>query len=569
MEVLSGIGVSNGIARANAFVLPYVPIQTIPRHVIEESSIIRECSRLDVAVQAAIQEIELIQLRNTVSKHEIEILSVHIEMLKDVSLIANVKQRLSELKQNIESVVYDYMEELGRQFADSGDPYLRERDVDIFDVSKRILEQLLYQKRTEISLDAPSILICHMLTPMDFISIDKRYLKGIVIETSGKNSHTMILARSLGIPCVGGITDACVRVRRGVELIVDGKAGTAIVSPDTETKDYYALRLEEYLLERKKQRTNVVLPCETKDGLPISLLANIEFPEEAAIAKQLGAQGIGLYRSEYLFLQKTWPTEEEQYQAYLEATKAFESSTVIIRTLDIGGDKLSPGVREENPMLGWRAVRFSLSHRRKFTTQIHALLRVACIRKVDILIPMISSLEEILLVKEIINDQVAALNEEGHSPEFSLGIMVEVPSTVYILPTLASHVDFLSLGTNDLIQYIMAADRGNEFVSNLYSPFYPGVLLAIKQVFNVAQEYTIPISLCGEMAGDPMAIPLLIGMGLRKFSVSLDQLPQTRAIIRNTMARDTIALRGELFGLTMKEDIEDLLRGFISEYKLI
>ncbi len=569
MEILTGIAVSHGIDKAPAYILPYDPVPTIPRHPIDEKTIPQEIHRLELAVQSAIQEIEFVQLRSGVSKHENEILAVHIEMLRDVSLVKNVEERLVEKKYNIESVVYDYMGELGKLLSHSNDIYLRDRNVDFFDVSKRILEQLLFKQRLEVKFTECAILVCHMLTPMDFIALDKRYLMGLVLETTGKNSHTAILARSLGIPCVGGIADACVRIQQGALLIIDGSEGSVVVSPESETIKVYTERFEEYQLLRKKQRSTIALPCETKDEVQIDLYANIEFPEEAEIARNLGAEGIGLYRSEYLFINTVWPSEEEQFEAYRKAAQAYDASPIVIRTLDIGGDKLSPGVREQNPMLGWRAVRFSLAHLRMFDTQIAALLRVSCIRELHILVPMIATLEEILSVKQVIERQVNKLVQKGQIPQFKLGIMIEVPSAVYVLPTLLPHVDFVCVGTNDLVQYIMAVDRGNEYVSNLYSPFYPSVLQTLHHIFSIAAEYDVPLSVCGEMAGDPLAIPVLIGLGLRKFSVSPDLLPQTRSVIRSIYANETIPLCENIFKLDKKSDIEERLKNFIAEIRIL
>lgn len=444
--------------------------------------------------------------------------------------------------------------------------------MDLNDVGRRITAHLLYRERPSLaSIQEPVVLVAHNLMPSDALSLSKRLVLGIATDVGGKTSHTAILARSLEIPAVLGLSDASRRLKPGDEVVVDGNRGLIIVNPDKRTKSLYQRRKTDWEQKNILLKELVNLPAETTDGKLVRLQANIEVPEEVDSVLTHGADGVGLFRSEFLFLQPgRFPTEEDQYRAYCTVLKAMGSRTVTIRTLDVGGDKVMPGFpagSEANPILGWRAVRFCLARPEVFKTQLRALLRASVYRDLRIMFPLISGPGELDLIDALLSEVKAELTREGipYRPDISIGIMIEVPSAAVVSDILASRVDFFSIGTNDLIQYCLAVDRGNEKVAYLYEPFHPGVLRLIKMIIDNGHAKGIPVGMCGEMAGDPLATVVLLGLGLDNFSMGAIGIPFIKRIVRSVGAMEAESFVRTLLPLHSGREIESVVRAWMEE----
>ena len=493
-------------------------------------------------------------------------------MLSDVELRDQIRARLVELEQNIEWILWDLTRELSQKLAAAGDPYLRERSIDIHDISRRVLNHLLLIKKVSLAdLDQDVILVTHNLLPSDALVMNKEHVKGIVMDIGGKTSHTAILARAFEIPAVLGLTDATMEIREGSLVVVDGGAGKVIVEPNGAVLDRYR-RLTETL--RKASSALLAekdLPAMTMDGKRLTLKANIEIPEEADHALAYGAEGIGLYRSEFLFLTPgRTADEEEQYDSYRRVVVSMAGWPVTIRTLDVGGDKLIPdiqGAEEKNPLLGWRAIRFCLARRELFGTQLRALLRASVDGDLRIMFPMISGLEELEDALSALEDAKVECRERGQAfrEDLKVGIMIEVPSAAMTADILARRSDFFSIGTNDLVQYSIATDRGNERVAYLAQPFHPAVLRFVKATIDAAHAKGISAAMCGELAGDPNASAVLLGLGLDEFSMSAVSIPLVKRVIRGVNSAECEALARDALAQNSYRDVETLVRTWMAE----
>jgi phosphotransferase system enzyme I (PtsI) len=440
-----------------------------------------------------------------------------------------------------------------QKLLDSSVPGFKDRAADINDVSKRVLNHLLSVNKgslAEVTEDV--IVVAHDLLPSEVLTMNKERIKGIVLDMGGKTSHTAILARAFGIPAVLGLSRATWEIRDGDTLILDSGSGEVFVNPDEKLLDKY--RKAGGMLRKTRDELESLrkLPAETKDGCPIVLKANIEIPEEAEQILQSGAQGIGLYRSEFLFITPGKAAgEEEQYEAYSRVLKAMNGLPVTIRTVDIGGDKILPdfqGADEKNPLLGWRAIRFSLALPDLFKTQLRAILRASVNGTVRILFPLVSGIEELEQARNFLEEAKDECRKKGlaFAENIQVGCMIEVPAAAITADILAEKSDFFSVGTNDLIQYSLAVDRGNERVSYLANGFHPAVLRFLKTTVDAAHEKGITAAMCGEMAGDPYAAALLLGLGIDEFSMSVSAIPQVKRVIRGVTMDECRALAEEV-----------------------
>ncbi|HUI72618.1 MAG TPA: phosphoenolpyruvate--protein phosphotransferase [Spirochaetia bacterium] len=566
MMEFAGISASPGIGWGRAFLFLDDKL-TIPRHHIEASQVDYEYGRFLTALKKASDEVAgLARGRNA------KLFDAQILMFDDPDLKSRVRDSLEDQQRNVEWVLLQIIEEMSQKLALADSQYLRERTVDFSDAGNRILGHLLFRPKLQLSdVKTEVILVTHNLMPSDTLGLDRKLVLGIAADVGGKTSHTAILARSSEIPAVLGLSDITRHVTSGDEVIVDGVRGIVIVEPDELTQEMYDERKREWQRKYVILKDLRQLPAETVDGKLVSIEANIELPEEVDSVLTHGADGIGLFRSEFLFMQPNhFPSEEDQYQAYSSVLKAMRGRSVTIRTLDLGGDKLMPGFALEmdaNPLLGWRAVRFCLSKPDIFRTQLRALLRASMNGNLRIMFPLISGDEELSRITETLADVKAGLRKENVAfrEEIPVGIMIEVPSAALSSDILAGQADFFSIGTNDLIQYTLAVDRGNERVAYLYEPFHPGVLRLIRTTIESAHEHGLPVAMCGEMAGDPLATIVLLGLGLDSFSMGPIGVPLVKRIIRSVRLMEAEAFARSLVPLRSAQQVGQAVRKWMEE----
>ncbi len=542
MEIKKGIAVAPGVVIKEAFLLESEGYR-IPRHLITEDEVPRELTRLEDAIQSAMDEIN--ELEGNISKRvgsEIgTIFATHRLMLEDKKLRSEFIERI---KKNMFSAEYSVSLSLRvyvRKFQEIDDPYLAARVGDIFDVEKRLLRNLLGEKREELqNLTKEVIVVAHDLSPSQTASLDTTKVKGFVTDMGGRTSHSAIVARALGIPAVVGLGTATVEVFGGDRVVLDGNRGVVIIRPDEKTlHEYESIEKSFHIFEEKLITELKDLPAVTPDGREIEILGNIDFPREIGASLSHGASGIGLYRTEFLYLgSKSVPTEEEHFAAYKKSVEELKGKAIIIRTVDLGGDKIFPTENntEANPFLGCRSIRYCLEHLSLFKLQLRAILRASALGNVKILLPLISTLQELRKAKDLVKEVMGELQTEGiaFDENIQIGIMIEVPSAVMLADLFAKEVDFFSFGTNDLIQYTLAIDRNNEKVAHLFSPAHPAIVRSLKHVIAVADDHNIKVGICGEMGGEIEYTILLLGLGLREFSVAPAMIiPEVKKIIRS------------------------------------
>jgi len=537
---LRGIGVSPGIAIGPALAFD-VRTLDIPKYTIEDEA--AELARFDEACASVRQDLERLyeQTAQELGKRHADIFQSHLMMLDDVAMREEIVERLEGEKLNVEYLVDDLVARYTKTLETVNDPLFRERTNDLLDVGSRILGRLLNTELNSLErLGRPSVVVAHDLSPSETASIDIANALGIATDLGGPTSHTAILARALEIPAVVGLKYAGIHVVPGDLLIVDGENGYVIIRPTEET-------VAEFTAEKKRveeKRQALILaekdkPSVTMDGVAVPTLANIELPVEISHSLKVHAEGVGLYRTEYLFLnRRSLPSEDEQFRAYSQVAAAVNPAPVILRTLDLGGDKFASHLQmaaEINPQLGWRAIRFCLERPDVFKAQLRAMLRASVHGNVRIMFPMISGLEELLRVKAVLDEVRGDLDmrDVPFDKDIQVGSMIEVPSAVTVADALAEECDFFSIGTNDLIQYSLAVDRVNEKIAHMYEPAHPAILRMIQRTAEMAKSAGIPCGLCGEMAGDPMFTELLVGLGVDSLSMSAVAIPMVRATISN------------------------------------
>lgn len=571
MLIKRGIAVAPGVAIGPALVMGAESFR-IPKRFVSIDAVEMEIARFRTAVETTCQEIEL---HETLAKERLGaehamIFTAHRMLVRDPKILTEVETLIREKSYSPEFAVSRVLRQYAKRFQNLGNHYFAERADDIYDLEKRLTKELLGEKREELAhLTAPVVLLAHNLTPSETASLDRKNVLGFATEAGSHTSHTAILAGALELPAVVGVGSFLSDLSGGETLIIDGSHGTVIIDPDEETLAKYHASEERFRSANKRLESLRHLPSETRDGVRITLMGNIEFPEEAISTQHRGAEGIGLYRTEFLYLQaQREPTEEDHYRAYLEVLKAFPNQPVIIRTLDLGSDKMPGQLKAEypddvNPALSVRSIRLSLTHLELFKTQLRAILRAAVHGDLRIMFPLVTTLLEFRQARMILGDVMEDLEEQGvpYNRDVPVGMMVEVPAAAILAEEFAREVDFFSIGTNDLIQYALAVDRGDPAVANLYRAGDPSILRLIRTVITAAAKYHIPVSVCGQMSSEAIFVPLLVGMGLRQLSVTPHMIPELKEIIRNlTLTKaERIASRAE--SMEVARDVESYLRG--------
>jgi phosphotransferase system enzyme I (PtsI) len=559
-----GAGVSPGIARGPIHVVRD-DLDDVARYAIEPSQIASEIARFEAAlVQTRVQILEMQQeIAEAIGTKDAAIFDAHLLVVEDRTLIDEVLRKLETDLCNVEWVFQEvatkYAETLGR----IDDPYLRERALDIQDVTRRIIRNLQGKAPKPLrGMTEPHILVAHNLTPSDTATMSHQHVLGIATDLGSRTSHTAILARSLNIPAIVGLHDATDKLETGQQVLLDGYDGLLIVDPTPETLSHYGEieiskgRVAQRLRELRETKST------TRDGRHIVLSANIELPSDVEAVLANGAEGIGLYRTEFLFVNRsTLPSEQEQYETYHKVAEQVLPHPLIIRTFDLGGDKLAAGTvdigDELNPFLGWRAIRFCLENIDIFKTQLRAILRAGAVGNVKIMFPMISGLEELRQAMSVLNECKEELRAAkiDIGKEMEAGAMIEIPSAAIASDMLAREVDFFSIGTNDLIQYAIAVDRVNERIAHLYAPTHPSVLRLLKLTADAAHANDIWVGVCGEMAGDVALAPLLLGLGVDELSVSATLVPQVKLAVQNLATPECRQLVDEALKLSTASEI--------------
>jgi phosphotransferase system enzyme I (PtsI) len=571
MKIISGISVSPGVVIGKAMLFTEDNPE-IPRYSIAENMAEQELRRFVEAAQDAAAELRLLKENaRGISREQEDIFGAHLLMVEDPDFHYQIKARLESKYENIEWIVWEISRELCQKLVASPSAYLRERAADVSDVSRRIISRLLGVKRFSLAeLSEDVILVAHSLLPSDILAMNRSRVKALVMDTGSRTSHTAILVRSFDIPAVLGLSDATREISGGDALVVDGKEGNVIIDPDSETKKNYEEAVERNKKTAGKLRALKNLPAETPDGRRVVLNANLDMPEEADGTSFYGAEGVGLFRSEFLFMTPGQSAEENQFRAYSKVVKAMGKKPVTIRTVDIGGDKIVPGFQgrdEANPLLGWRAIRLSLALPEMFKTQLRAILRSSLEGNVRIMFPLISCIEELEDALRLLEEAKAECRKSGQdfSDHIEVGTMIEIPAAVMTADILAEKSDFFSIGTNDLIQYSLAVDRGNEKVNYLAQPAHPAVLRFLKQTIDAAHKRGIKAAMCGELAGDPSMTPLLLGLGLDEFSMAAPSIPRVKHIIRQVRFSDCEVLAGEALACTTYRQSNKLLQDWVKD----
>jgi len=569
MEIKKGIAVSPGIAIAKSLVIDSEDYR-IPRRQINPSQRKAEIERVKIGFKQAFDELSRMKttVHSDIKQRDIQdIFAVHQRFLQDESLYNKITKKVHNDCVTAEYAVSSVFRQIAGEFAKVEDHYISERAADIYDIERRILRQLLGSKREDIRhLTEEVVIAARELNPTHTAGFDKRYVRGVVSDAGGRTSHAAIVARALGIPAVVALEDLSGSISGGDIIIVDGNRGVVVINPDDETlEEYRKYSLDFVALESKLDGLREK-PAVTRDGVKIRLLGNIEFPDEVELVLRKGGEGIGLYRTEFLYLSSlSEPTEDEHYQAYSDTIRVFKHWPVTIRTMDLGADKYTQSKRfapEPNPFLGLRSIRFCLQNLVMFKTQLRAILRASVLGDVRVMFPLITNLGELMQAKMIMRDVMEDLDEEGikYDHQIKVGIMIETPSAALTAFSLARDVDFFSIGTNDLTQYTLAVDRSNELVSTIYSEVDPAVLRLIRTVLRDAHKVGIDVSICGEMASEPEYITLLLGLGFRKISIAPPMIPEIKQIIRSVTIEECNRLAREVIAMHSRRQITSFLR---------
>jgi phosphotransferase system enzyme I (PtsI) len=573
--VLQGISASQGIAYGQIFVYIQSDVE-VPEYKIEKSRHAAEVARFEQALWATRQQVQKImtEVEKNLGEEEARIFDAHLLVLEDQALISETLREFEKTRVNIEACFNRVAQRYIAAFEEIDDEYLRERGGDIRDVAQRVLSNLLGHTGQRLSkLADKRIVVANDVSPSDAASLDRSAALGIVTDSGSKTSHAVIVARSMKIPAVVGLRDLTARVQPGDNLLVDGYEGVVILNPSESTLFRYGQIQRQKRTQEQRLLDGNRQPAVTLDGVALTLRANVEKPDEAALVKDYNADGVGLYRTEFLYLgSDSMPTEEQQYAAYRELVQALAPAPVTIRTLDLGGDKpiasqahLFP--KENNPFLGYRAVRFCLDHPDVFKVQLRAALRASAHGKAMLMYPMISGREEMRRANAVLEECKAELRAEGKvfDEKIAVGSMIEIPSAAMTADLLAQDCDFFSIGTNDLIQYLLAIDRVNDRIAHLYEPTHPAVLRTLRHIVVEAHRAKIKVSVCGEMAGDPAYTALLFGLGVDELSMTPPALPAARHILRNMKMSDAKKLAQTALAMDSPPAIHRLCADFAEE----
>ncbi|MBI3077290.1 MAG: phosphoenolpyruvate--protein phosphotransferase [Deltaproteobacteria bacterium] len=570
--VIEGIGASPGIAIGRAYLIDRSRV-AVPQRQMARGEIPREVARFRRAVDRSKAQLQRVR-RQTArggAKELVHILDTNLMLLEDAFLGDETIRLIRQEGMNAEWALATVLQRFERALATARDSYLRERKADVRYIGERVLRNLVGHAQESIAeIRDQVIIVAHDLAPSDTALMHRGNVLGFVTDIGSQTSHTAIMARALEIPAVVGLERVTREVRSGDLLIVDGTEGKLLIRPRKPTVAEYLEKKERYEILTRELLKYIPLPAETKDGFRVRLAANVELPAEISSVIEHGAEGIGLYRTEYLYMnRRTLPTEEEHFEVYRQIVEGVAPHPATIRTMDIGGDKfLSPvGVAKEiNPALGLRAIRFCLREVGIFKAQLRGLLRASVHGNLRIMFPMISGVSELRQARAILEEVKGELLREGHpfDKHTRVGIMIEIPSAAVIADILAREVDFFSIGTNDLIQYALAIDRVNEHVHYLYEPLHPAILRIIRQVVEAGRRAGIEVAMCGEMAGDPLYLPVLLGLGFDELSMNAVSVPVVKGIIRSMTYREARTLAEEILGLPTAAEIEAAVRERVS-----
>ncbi|WP_029684759.1 phosphoenolpyruvate-protein phosphotransferase PtsI [Tatumella saanichensis] len=574
--MISGIPASPGIAFGKALLLKEdeIIINTLK---ISEDQVSAQVSRFLDARSKAATQLEAIKIKagETFGAEKEAIFEGHIMLLEDEELELEIVDLIKKDHQTADAAVKTVIEDQATALEELDDEYLKERAADVRDIGKRLLQNILGLNIVDLSaISEEVILVAKDLTPSETAQLNLNKVLGFITDLGGRTSHTSIMARSLELPAIVGTGSITSQVKNGDALILDAVNNQVFINPPADTVESLKEIQDHYLSEKTEMAKLKDLPAITLDGHQVEVCANIGTVRDVAGAERNGAEGVGLYRTEFLFMDReSLPTEEEQFAAYKAVAEAMGSQAVIVRTMDIGGDKDLPYMnlpKEDNPFLGWRAIRIAMDRKEILHGQLRAILRASAFGKLRIMFPMIISVEEVRLLKDELQSLKAQLREEGKAFDESIevGIMVETPASAVIARHLAKEVDFFSIGTNDLTQYTLAVDRGNDRISHLYNPMSPSVLALVKQVIDASHAAGKWTGMCGELAGDERATLLLLGMGLDEFSMSAISIPRIKKIIRNTNFEDAKALAEQALEQPTAEDLMALVNQFIKEKTL-
>lgn len=564
---LKGIGASDGIASAKAYMLVQPDLSFSESKIDNPAA---EIERLHQAIDASKQELEVIKdkAEQNLGKEEAQVFEAHLTILADPELLSNIEDKIKSDQVNAESALKSVTDMFIQMFeAMEDNAYMQERAGDIRDVTKRVMSHLL-----GVTLPNPAlineevVIVAHDLTPSDTAQLDRKYVKGFITDIGGRTSHSAIMSRTLEIPAVVGAQTATTDIKEGQMVILDGTSGDAIIDPSQAQLDEYAQKAKDFAAQKAEWAKLKTAQSVTADGKNVLIGANIGTPKDVAGANDNGAEAVGLFRSEFLYMDASeLPSEEDQFKAYKEAVEGMNGKQVVVRTMDIGGDKELPYLplpEEQNPFLGYRAIRISLNRQDIFRTQLRALLRASAFGKLAIMFPMIATVQEFKDAKAIFEEEKQKLINDGVkvADDIEVGMMMEIPAAAMIADKLAKYADFFSIGTNDLIQYSMAADRGNERVSYLYQPYNPSILRLVANIIKASHKHGKWTGMCGEMAGDQVAVPLLVGLGLDEFSMSATSILKTRSLIKKLDSTKMAELADQALDLETADEVEALVK---------
>jgi len=566
-HITTGTIASPGIKIGKAYVLQGHKV-FIPKYTLRGDEVEKELARYEMALEKTKSDIQEIQqqISESLSNDMADIFTSHLMVLEDPKLDDRARETILKEKRNAEWVINDISLELIHSLDSIEDEYLRERIIDISDINKRLISNLQKSEATSLAnINEEVIVFAPDLTPSETAIMNRDMILAFVTNKGGRTSHTAIMARALDIPAIVGTINATSQVKTGDSVIVDAIHGKIIIDPTPEEIEEFDRYKADFERLEKELEKLTSLPSQTLDSEDIFIYGNIEIPDEMKIIQDHGAQGIGLFRSEFLFLDKSLPDEERQFQEYKRVVEFYNPLPVTIRTLDVGGDKVyayTNAHKERNPFLGCRAIRFSLENENLFRIQLRAILRASHYGNVKLMFPMITTVEELKRGKAIVAEIMEDLDKTGipYDKKIPIGVMIEVPSAVINADILARHADFFSIGTNDLVQYILAVDRISEKIAYLYNPLNPAVLRFLRQIVTVANEFNIPVSICGEMAGEPQYTMVLLGLGFKQLSMSPTYMYQVKRIIRSVTLEECRTLVNQLLEFEDTADIEDLVR---------